>query len=129
MRRHLDDHQSLNTSSGVFNSNSLPLSAANSSTNSRIFPDLDARSGASNSNIPVTTSVTASTSVSLSTTFHSSRTLNAPPISPGAAGSNNKPLIPRQPLALIQETVHAVGSNSNSEMQSGVQFSLTSGFQ
>lgn len=131
MRRHLDDHPSLNSNSGVFNSNSLPLSAANSS-NSRIFTDLDARTGVSNTNIPVTTSATASASTSLNSAFHSNRTLNAP-ISPGAGGNNNnnKPLIPRQPLALIQETVHAVGSSGNSEMQSSVQFSLASatGFQ
>jgi paired amphipathic helix protein Sin3a len=126
MRRHLDDHPSLNSSSGVFNSNSLPLSAANSAnSNSRIFPDLDARPGASNSNIPLTTSVTSSTSAP---GFHSNRTLNAP-ISPGTGSNSNKPLIPRQPLALIQETVHAVGTSSNSEMQSGVQFSLPSSYQ
>lgn len=129
MRRHLDNNPTLNNSSGVFNSNSLPLSAANSSnSNSRLFSDVDARTGASNSNIPVTTSVTASTSASLNSAFHSNRTLSAP-ISPGGGNNSNKPLIPRQPLALIQETVHAVGSSGNSEMQSGVQFSLSTGFQ
>lgn len=128
MRRHLDDHPSLNSSGGGFNSNSLPLSATNTTnSNSRIFPDLDARAAASNSNIPLTTSLTTTTSTTVNSTFHSTRTLNAP-VSPAAVSNHSKPLISRQPLALIQETVHAVGSSSNSEMQSSVQFPLA-GYQ
>lgn len=130
MRRHLDDHPGLNSSSGGYHSTSLPLSAANSTNSSaRLFPDTDARAGASNSSIPLTTVVsTTTTSATLNSAFHSNRTLNAP-ISPGVGANHNKPLISRQPLALIQETVHAVGTSSNSEMQSSVQFSLASNFQ
>ncbi|XP_054713326.1 paired amphipathic helix protein Sin3a-like [Uloborus diversus] len=125
MRRHLDDHSSSLTNSGIFNS-TLPLSTSN--TASRIFTDLDARVGASN--IPSTTSVTAGSASAPTISFHhSNRTVNAP-VSPGTGSNNtNKPLISRQPLALIQETVHAVGSTLVSEMQSGVQFSIPSGYQ
>ncbi|CAL1277736.1 unnamed protein product [Larinioides sclopetarius] len=42
--------------------------------------------------------------------------------------ASDKPLS-RQPLALIQETVHAVGGSGGTEMQSGIQFSIPSGYQ
>ncbi|XP_015903335.1 paired amphipathic helix protein Sin3a [Parasteatoda tepidariorum] len=106
MRRHLDDHNpNVSSNNSVFSS----LSASTSSP--RSFSELDIRPGIlGHNNIPSTPPTT---------TFHHSS-------SPRGV---NKPLISRQPLALIQETVHAVGTSSASEMQSGVQFSLPSGYQ
>ncbi|KFM83234.1 Paired amphipathic helix protein Sin3a, partial [Stegodyphus mimosarum] len=129
MRRHLDDHPSLSGSSGIFSNSSLPLSAGSSNNPpARVFSDLDGRGGTSTSNIPLTTTTTASASTASSLAFHHSSRITAP-LSPGTGSATNKPLIPRQPLSLIQETVRSVGSGGNSEMQSGVQFSLPTGYQ
>ncbi|GFT09089.1 paired amphipathic helix protein Sin3a [Trichonephila clavipes] len=58
-----------------------------------------------------------------------SRTPNIPVTSTRASDtSNQKPLGSRQPLALIQETVHAVGGTGSSEMHSGVHY-LSSSYQ
>ncbi|KAG8193144.1 hypothetical protein JTE90_006975 [Oedothorax gibbosus] len=111
MRRHLDDHPSLNSFSGLFNSSSNNHNSTPPS-NSRV---LDVRN--------------LNSHVNSAGQFHPSRTPPASPVN-SVANNANKPPPSRQPLALIQETVHAVGdTGNNSEMQSGIQFSIPSGYQ
>lgn len=126
MRRHLDDHSSLN-SSGIYGSTSLPVqTTASSNPSPRVLGDINEShiSGDPGSGVPATTVGGSTSPASNLSLRHQGRT-GVAPISPGLAPSgNNKPSVQRQPLALIQETVHAVGASASTEMQAGVHYSV-----